>query len=97
MLRPAQRHPSRLQAPVPRPAGGRGLPALGLLLAAAALGGCVQVVTPDPYSYGAPGSAAAAGAAAGAAFGAAIDASRPPASYGYPAPAVPPYPGRSPY
>ena len=98
MLRPAQRHPSRLQAPVPRRAGGRGLPVFGLLLAAAALGGCVQVVTPDPYYHGAPGSAAAAGAAAGAALGAAIDASRPPASYSYPAPAVPPYPGRtSPY
>ena len=98
MLRPAQRHPSRLQAPVLRPAGGRGLPVFRRLLAAAALGGCVQVVTPDPYYYGAPGSAAAAGAAAGAALGAAIDASRPPASYSYPAPAVPPYPGRtSPY
>jgi len=78
------------------------LPLLGLLLGAPMLGGCVQVVAPDPYYYGAPygtaGSAAAAGAAAGAALGAAIDASRPPAYYSSPAPAVPPYPGRtSPY
>ncbi|ONH83409.1 hypothetical protein APZ41_009720 [Roseomonas mucosa] len=72
------------------------LPLLGLILMATALGGCVQVVAPDPYAYGAPGSAAAAGAAAGAALGAAIDASRPPPAYGsYPAPAVPPYPGRA--
>ena len=68
------------------------LPVL-LMPAALLLGGCVQVVAPDPYYYGTPGSAAAAGAAAGALMGAAVDAANAQAQAPYydPTPPVPPY------